>query len=59
MLVVTDFYNNAILPEHINKTFLALIPKKSTPMVPHDSRPVGLCNVSYKIIAKSLPNIII
>jgi hypothetical protein len=58
MQIVTDFYNNAILPKDINKTFLALITKKSTLIVPQDLRPISLCNVSYKIIAKSLANII-
>jgi len=52
--LVTDFYSSAILHSDINRTFIALIPKKTQAMTPQDFRPISLCNVSYKIIAKSL-----
>jgi hypothetical protein len=56
--VVKDFYCLAILPGDMNNTFIALIPKKTTPIVPQDFRPISLCNVIYKIIAKSLADIL-
>ena len=42
------------LPKELNKTHIALIPKVSNPNTPKDFRPISLCNVVYKIIAKSL-----
>ena len=54
--LVINFYLTGILPPHINDTNIALIPKKLVPQVPMDYRPISLCNVVYKIIAKSLAN---
>ena len=54
--VVKDFYTHARIPADLNQTFIALIPKKNNPIIPQDYRPIGLCNVIYKIIAKSLAN---
>jgi hypothetical protein len=56
--VVKDFYCSAILPSDMNNTFIALIPKNTTPTVPQDFRPINLCNVIYKIIVKSLADIL-
>jgi hypothetical protein len=52
--LVTDFYTQATLPTDLNQTFITLIPKKPNPLSPQDYRPIGLCNVIYKIIVKSL-----
>jgi hypothetical protein len=52
--LVSDFYTNSTLPADLNRTFITLIPKKSNPVIPQDFRPIGLCNVIYKIISKSL-----
>jgi hypothetical protein len=54
--VITDFYSNASLPHDLNQTFISLIPKKNQPIIPQDYRPIGLCNVIYKIISKSVAN---
>jgi hypothetical protein len=54
--VVKDFYSNALLPPKVNQTFITYIPKISQPITPRDFRPISLCNVIYKIIAKSLAN---
>jgi hypothetical protein len=52
--LVSDFYANASLQTNLNQTFITLIPKKPNPVIPLDFRPIGLCNVIYKIVAKSL-----
>jgi hypothetical protein len=52
--LVSDFYSQGSLPADLNQTFLTLIPKKANPSSPQDYRPIGLCNVIYKIIVKSL-----
>jgi hypothetical protein len=54
--LVKNFFLTASLPAHANDTHIALIPKKLVPMVPADYRPISLCNVIYKIIAKCLAN---
>jgi hypothetical protein len=54
--LVRNFFQSGIMPSHINETHIALIPKKLVPLVPADYRPISLCNVIYKIIAKCLAN---
>jgi hypothetical protein len=54
--LVRNFFRTGIMPTHINDTHIALIPKKLVPLVPADYRPISLCNVIYKIIAKCLAN---
>lgn len=54
--LVRNFYATGIIPPHLNDTQIALIPKKLVCHLPSDFRPISLCNVIYKIIAKSLAN---
>jgi hypothetical protein len=54
--VVRNFYTTGVLPPHLNDTHIALIPKKLACHLPSDFRPISLCNVINKIIAKSLAN---
>lgn len=54
--VVLNFLNNGFLPKEINFTHVALIPKTKTPSKMTELRPISLCNVSYKLISKTLAN---
>jgi hypothetical protein len=54
--LVHNFYLNGYLPQQLNETNIALIPKKLHCSQPQDFRPISLCNVIYKILAKSLAN---
>lgn len=56
MQLVRNFFQTSIMPSHINDTHIALIPKKLVPLVPADYRPISLCSVIYKIIAKCIAN---
>ncbi|CAM8939676.1 unnamed protein product [Rhodiola kirilowii] len=44
------------MPTGINSTYLALVPKINNPSSPSEFRPIGCCNVIYKIIASILAN---
>lgn len=54
--VVLRALNSGIVPESINTTFISLIPKIKSPKKVLDFRPVSLCNVVYKLIAKLVAN---
>ena len=43
---------SGFIPLSLNSTFLALIPKKDKPWTFVDFRPISLCNLLYKLIAK-------
>lgn len=51
--LITSFYLSGSLRLEINNTHIVLIPKVNAPISPKDYRPISLCNVAYKIIAKS------
>lgn len=48
--------NNGASPATLNHTFIALIPKFKHPRTPTEFRPISLCNVSFKIITKTIVN---
>ena len=54
--VVLQALNLGIVPKSINTTFITLIPKIKNPMKVSDFRPISLCNIIYKLIAKVVVN---
>ena len=54
--VVLEFLNTSYLLPDLNHTYIVLIPKIKNPVKVSDYRPISLCNVIYKIIAKVLAN---
>lgn len=53
---VKNFFSQNSSITSINHTFIMLIPKIKCPESMLDFRPICLCNVFYKIIAKSMAN---
>ncbi|KAH1082819.1 hypothetical protein J1N35_022580, partial [Gossypium stocksii] len=51
---VRDFLNEGKMLKEINKTFIALLPKNSSPSTVSDCRPISLSTSIYKIISKIL-----
>jgi len=41
-------------PEEFSDTFLTLIPKVSNPQSVTQLKPIGLCNMTYKVVSKVL-----
>uniref|UniRef100_A0A803NXZ1 Reverse transcriptase domain-containing protein n=1 Tax=Cannabis sativa TaxID=3483 RepID=A0A803NXZ1_CANSA len=54
--LVQGFFWDNVMPKDLNATNLVLIPKKKSPSVMGDLRPISLCNVLYKFISKVLAN---
>ncbi|GAU41426.1 hypothetical protein TSUD_26060 [Trifolium subterraneum] len=53
---VLHVLNNGGSPEAYNNTHICLIPKTNNPTTPSDFRPISFCNVTLKIITKTLAN---
>ncbi|XP_050233384.1 uncharacterized protein LOC126681873 [Mercurialis annua] len=51
-----QFMLSGTLPISINDTLVILIPKRVSPSVLGDLRPISLCNVIYKVFSKVLAN---
>ena len=56
MCFITEFHRNGRLTKGINATFIALIPKVSSPQRLNDFRPISLVDCMYKVLAKILAN---
>ncbi|WOL08018.1 hypothetical protein Cni_G16770 [Canna indica] len=56
MAAMNDFYQNSTIPESWGKTRLIFIPKTEEAKKISNYRPIALCNVAYKILAKVLVN---
>lgn len=51
-----DWLNRCEFPNGLNDTVICLIPKCDSPSDMRDPRPISLCNVLYKILARVLAN---
>ena len=53
---VIHILRTGIMPNGLNDTYICLIPKVKSPQKITEYRPISLCNVIYKIVAKVLAN---
>ena len=53
---VLNILNTGEMPPRLNDTYICLIPKIKNPQKITDFRPISLCNVMYRILAKVLAN---
>jgi hypothetical protein len=53
---IIHFFNSGSLDDSINKTYITLIPKKTSLEHVTDFKPISLCNIIYKLISKALAN---
>lgn len=53
---MVEFHRNGKLTKGINSTFIALIPKVTSPQRLNDFRPISLVGCIYKVLAKILAN---
>lgn len=54
--MVLAFLHSGMMLKDVNRTYITLIPKVANPLTVNDFRPISLCNVLYKIIARVLVN---
>ena len=48
--------NSGTIPASLNHTYITLVPKSKSPKRVTKFRPISLCNILYKLIAKVLAN---
>ena len=53
---VLQSLNSGCMPSGLNETYICLIPKVRCPQKITKFKPISLCNVFYKILAKVLAN---
>ena len=51
-----EFYKDGLVVKHLNRTFLALVPKVRNLLSLKDYRPISLVGAAYKILTKVLAN---
>ncbi|GKV18315.1 hypothetical protein SLEP1_g28713 [Rubroshorea leprosula] len=51
-LEIRDIFSSGVMPDSWSASLIALIPKNSNPESISQFRPIGLCNVPYKIVTK-------
>ena len=54
-MIKAFFYNEHMLKE-INETFISSIPRFDNPKSTNHFKPINLCNICYKIVARILAN---
>ena len=54
--LVSDVLAGRTFPDGLNDAFLVLIPKVEAPSRPNQFRPIGLCNIVYKLVTKVIVN---
>ncbi|XP_074327095.1 uncharacterized protein LOC141665037 [Apium graveolens] len=54
--IVRQFFATGHVDQELQSTNIVLIPKKKSPSLMTELRPISLCNVVYKIISKVLAN---
>lgn len=52
LLFISNCFDGSLLVEAVNNTLLSLILKVANPANITQFRPIGLCNVNYKILTK-------
>lgn len=52
MGMVQNFFRTSLLPKQLNHSLIFLIPKQENRTFITYFRPVSLCNIAYKVIAK-------
>jgi hypothetical protein len=53
---IVQFSNGSANLEHVNGSFITLIPKKENPAIVNDYRPISLLSSSLKLLTKLLAN---
>ena len=53
---VLSCLSTGVIPASLNGTFITLIPKVKSPTKVSEFRPISLCNIVYKLVAKVVAN---